>query len=399
MGKGQQLNASVNWSRYSRSIEAGFLDPYFLDKSIALGGQIYHRDYSSFNFVGNNRNTTYKQVSDGATVRTGFPLTEYMSVSTRYSLVRDRITLDKASFYSDPDGNGPQPSQCDPLLAGRYLCDEIGSRLTSSAGYALAFDNTDGIRPTKGQRWTITQDFAGLGGDVRYLRTTVDATKYKGLGGGFVFSLHGEGGYIHSFQKSPGAGRDPIRLTDRFFGPQLRGFDIRGIGPRILRYSYDLDGNIAANQKRVTDALGGRAYYMGRAELELPTNSTLRSVGIRPSAFIDVGSLFDLKKPILTDVIATCVPIAENTTGVPFQIVPGGSVTSCGPGTGPNGFGRAPGFQERFVGDSAKPRLSVGVGFNWTSPFGPLRIDIAKALLKQEGDDTKFFSFNVGTSF
>lgn len=50
-------------------------------------------------------------------------------------------------------------------------------------------------------------------------------------------------------------------------------------------------------------------------------------------------------------------------------------------------------------GNSASPRLSVGVGINWTSPFGPLRIDLAKALLKQPGDDTKLVTFNVGTQF
>ena len=56
-------------------------------------------------------------------------------------------------------------------------------------------------------------------------------------------------------------------------------------------------------------------------------------------------------------------------------------------------------IKELFVGNSPKPRLSIGVGVNWTSPFGPLRLDLAKALLKQNGDETKFFSFNVGTSF
>jgi len=62
-------------------------------------------------------------------------------------------------------------------------------------------------------------------------------------------------------------------------------------------------------------------------------------------------------------------------------------------------FIASPGFQERFLGNSSKPRLSIGIGANWVSPFGPLRIDIAKALLKQKGDDTKLFSFNVGTQF
>jgi outer membrane protein insertion porin family len=57
------------------------------------------------------------------------------------------------------------------------------------------------------------------------------------------------------------------------------------------------------------------------------------------------------------------------------------------------------GFKEFFRGDSISPRLSVGIGVNWVSPFGPLRIDIAKALLTQKGDETKLFSFNVGTQF
>jgi outer membrane protein insertion porin family len=179
----------------------------------------------------------------------------------------------------------------------------------------------------------------------------------------------------------------------------MRGFDIRGIGPRIQRLNYDANGVLTTGKPQTTDALGGKAYYMGRLELEFPTSSGLRSVGLRPSAFIDVGSLFSMTRPILTDVIATCVPVTENTTGTSFQIVPGGAVTSCGPTTGVNGYSRNPGFKEFYVGDSPRPRLSIGVGVNWTSPFGPLRLDLAKAILTQPGDETKLFSFNVGTQF
>ncbi|RZL79990.1 MAG: outer membrane protein assembly factor BamA, partial [Sphingomonas sp.] len=56
-------------------------------------------------------------------------------------------------------------------------------------------------------------------------------------------------------------------------------------------------------------------------------------------------------------------------------------------------------YSEQFLGNSAKPRLSVGIGVNWNSPFGPLRIDLARALLKQKGDDPKLITFNVGTQF
>ena len=399
MGKGQQLDASVNYSRYSKSIQLGFVDPYFMDKPILLGGQLFRRDYNSFNFIGGERNTTYSQLATGGGLRTGFPITEFATFGGRYSLTQDKVTLDRSTFYTDPDGNGPRGLECDPLKAGEYLCDEVGRRLTSALGYSLIYNDTDGARPTRGMRIIMSQDFAGLGGDVKYLRTTADATKYLQILDDWTFSIHGEGGYILPGRGSPGVGRDPVRLTDRFFGPQLRGFDIRGIGPRVQRVPYNNDGTLAEDEARITDALGGRAYYMGRLELEFPVSASIRNLGLRPSAFLDVGSLFKLTTPQLTNVIATCVPVAANTTGRPFQILPGGTQTSCGADTGVNGFTRVGGFKEVYLGDSPKPRLSVGVGVNWISPFGPLRLDLAKALLKQEGDDTKLFSFNVGTSF
>jgi outer membrane protein insertion porin family len=392
LGKGQQLNASVNWSSYAKSVEGGWADPYFLDKPILFGIQLYRRDLNSFNYLSDgSRNTTYSQISTGGGLRLGFPITEYWNFGTRYSLVQDKVSLDKNTFYT----NGV----CDPLKAGRYLCDEIGTRLTSSVGYSTLYDDTDGIRPTRGQRFTFSQDFAGLGGDVRYVRTQANATKYKDIGGGWIASVHAEGGYIAPLQPSPGVGRDAVRLTDRFFGPQLRGFDIRGIGPRIQRVPYKDDGTLDTTNAVITDALGGRAYYMGRLELQFPTSSTLRSVGLRPSAFVDIGSLWNITQPILTDVPATCVPVTANTTGTSFPIPSTNPTQSCGDTSGANGYTRVAGFKELFLGNSPSPRLAIGIGVNWISPFGPLRLDLAKALLKQNGDETKLFSFNVGTSF
>jgi len=401
MGKGQQADASVNWSVYSKSAQIGFVEPYFLDKPILLGFQLFRQDYNSFNYIGDNRNTTYRQLTTGGSVRMGFPITEYWSFGGRYALNQDKISLAESLFYTDPDGSGPQPAVCDPLKAGRYLCDEIGTRLTSLVGISTLYDDTDGIHPTRGQRLTFSEDFAGLGGDVRYLRTRADATKYKGFGAGWIFSIHGEGGFIKALDASPGPGRDAIRLTDRFFGPDLRGFDIRGIGPRVLRVPYDADGTLTTptGSNKIIDALGGKAYYMGRLELEFPTNSTLKSVGMRPSAFVDVGSLFSLTRPDLINIPATCVPTATNTTGSQFTIPASTPSAACVDAQGNTDYTRVPGYREFFLGNSPKPRLSIGIGVNWTSPFGPLRLDLAKAILKQKGDETKLFSFNVGTAF
>ena len=401
MGKGQSLDASVNYSVYSKSVELGFVDPYFMDKSILLGANLFRRDYRSFNFIGNSRNTTYSQTSTGGNLRFGFPITEYWSFGGRYTLSNDKISLDKTSFYTDPDGSGPLPPACDPVKAGRYLCDEIGTRLTSLIGASTVYDDTDGIHPTRGQRLTISEDFAGLGGNVRYIRSRIDGTKYHSIGGGWIVSAHAEGGYIAPLQKARNPDSDAVRLTDRFFDPGLRGFDIRGIGPRIQRVPYNADGTLDLTKARTTDALGGRAYYMGRLELEFPVTSGLKSLGLRPSAFIDVGSLWKVKQPALINARNICTPKDLTSTTLASFTTPAAdcSIDDKGVAHDATLFDASPGFQELFLGNSPKPRLSIGIGVNWVSPFGPLRIDLAKALLKQKGDDTKLLTFNVGTQF
>ncbi len=410
MGRGQELRAAVNYSTYSKSIELGFTEPYLFDRNIALGFDLFRRDYNSFNLLGSDRQTTYEVVSTGGQIRAGVPITENLSLALRYGLSYDEVGLNETLYFSDPDGSGPLPPQCDPLLASRYLCDSIGNRITSSVGYSLVYSTlNNSIRPSRGERILLSQDFAGLGGDVSYLRTRLSAAKYWNLFRGFIFSLSAEGGYIRSFEDgAPNV--DPVRINDRFFlgSPQMRGFDIRGVGPRVQRIPYEFD--VAANgdisnvrltedQNRILDdSVGGRLYYQGRAELEIPLGSGARDLGLRPSIFVDVGALWGVRDPVTLD-IAPDSALAQNqctaTDGTVSTVRPG---NACPTGTTLTRAGVTP-FREVFLGDSPSPRLSVGFGVNWNSPFGPFRIDIAKALLSEPGDDTKLFSFNVGTAF
>lgn len=413
LGRGQELRASVNYSSYSKSVELGFTEPYLFDRNIAVGFDIFRRDLNSFNFFGSTRTTTYQQTTTGGQIRAGVPLTERLSLALRYGLSYDEIGLNPSVYFTDPDGVGPLPAQCDPLIAGRYLCDTIGNRLTSSIGASLIYDTLNNrLRPSAGERVVLSGDFAGLGGDVRYLRMRLTAAKYWNIFNGFIFSLSAEGGYIRSLE-SGSANVDPVRLTDRFFlgNPQIRGFDIRGVGPRVVRTPYlatydaatDTYSDIHLSTDRNTignDAIGGRAYYLGRAELEIPLGASVRELGIRPSVYVDVGALFGVRRPVLQDIQPgnplTRAQCTNDTSGTVTNIdvsqtCPTGSTLSAGP--------RSAAFQESFLGDSPSPRVSIGFGVNWNSPFGPFRIDIARALLHEPGDDTKIFSFNVGTAF
>src|SRR5689334_20006229 len=98
MGKGQELDASVNWSYYSKSAQVGFVDPYFMDKPILVGGQLFRSDYNSFDYVNSNRNSTYRQLSTGGGLKMGFPLSEYWTFGSRYTLTQDKVTLDSSYF-------------------------------------------------------------------------------------------------------------------------------------------------------------------------------------------------------------------------------------------------------------------------------------------------------------
>ncbi|MBW4330898.1 outer membrane protein assembly factor BamA [Stakelama sp. CBK3Z-3] len=446
-GMGQTARAQVSWSSYAKSAELGFTEPYLFDRPIALGGTLFRRDYNSFSYInGDERNTTYSQVSTGFQIFTGVPLTEYWTLSGNYTLSETDVTLSKSTYYKDTDGDGVKDT-CDPVLAGRYLCDAIGNRLTSMVGAQIRYNSLNSrLRPTKGETFSVGLDFAGVGGDTQFLRATAKAAKYWSVGSGFIFSLSAEGGAIKSLESDRGEGVDEVRITDRFYlgQQQFRGFDIRGIGPRVQRVYYTGDPEAGTQllstdkDSRVDDALGGKYYYLGKAELEIPLGSGARELGLRPSIFAQVGALFGLKKPLLNtafdqatdsngnllyndDGSPTLLPrttAVTDSSGRQIYVVPStasenaGATTTCSTGYSSTYGGTCSGtsvntiyttstspYYEQYLGDSALPRISIGIGVDWNSPFGPLRLDLAKAIYTQPGDDPKLFTFNVGTQF
>jgi outer membrane protein insertion porin family len=416
-GRGQTIGLSVNYSQFSRSAQVSFSDPYIFDRNISGGIDIYRRDFNSFNFLNNDRNTTFKQATTGFSARAGVPLTEYMSLVGSYTLNYDDVTLDRSLFFSDLNNDGV--TECDPLKAGRFLCDSIGTRLSSIVGLSLNYNSLNSrIRPSRGKTISLSGEFAGLGGDVRYARFRGRAQQFWNIGrSGFIFSVLAEGGTIIPLKERPGAGVDDVFLTDRFFlgEPQIRGFAIRGVGPRVIRQfsqfddfgqpRLDANGNILYRTTRrevQDDAIGGRNYYMGRAELEIPLGSGARELGLRPSIWADVGALWGVETPVLT-VNPAGNPL-RNTQGQPLYQIPGTATTTTEP-TQANGqpnirlIEDGTNIRELFLGNSPSPRVTAGIGVNWNSPFGPFRIDFAQTIRKVEGDDERRFTFNVGTQF
>ncbi|PHZ85346.1 outer membrane protein assembly factor BamA [Paremcibacter congregatus] len=320
LGRGQDLRLGTRISGRRKEVDIGFTEPYLMGRQVVAGVDVYFRD-NSF------REANYEEVSLGMGLRTAFPLTEYIVMSSRYNLRRDKIDI---------------PTSLLGATRSPFVTTNIGTFVTSSVGYGISYNTLDNRqKPNRGQNIVFNQDFAGIGGNVKYLRSQATYNYFVPVYGRWIFGVKAEGGHIM------GLGRD-VRINDRFFlgNPRIRGFEQAGIGPR---------------DDVTRDALGGNVFYKGTLELYIPLGSGARELGIEASAFVDAGALFNVDLP------NTLV----NTTGLTHTV----------------------------VGDTMTPRVSAGVGFTWMSPFGPFRVDFAKAIMSNEFDKTEFFQFNIGTRF
>jgi outer membrane protein insertion porin family len=227
-----------------------------------------------------------------------------------------------------------------------------GPAIVSLVGYGLVYNTVDNNRaPTRGILAEIRQDFAGVGGDVNFIRTTGDGRYYYEIMSEVVSVLHVQGGYV------TGWGDKDLRMLDHFqMGPNLvRGFQTAGIGPRDL------------TPQTTQDALGGTMYWGTSFEVQIPIWGLPKDFGMRFAAFADAGSVWNYRGP-------TTFP----STGL--------SVTTVDPVTGKN-------TNDMLI------RSSVGAGLIWDSPFGPIRIDYAFPLTKDPNDRVQQLRFSGGTKF
>lgn len=224
-----------------------------------------------------------------------------------------------------------------PATASRYIREQEGERLTSMVGQELSYDRRNSKRePSEGYILRLNTDVAGVGGDANYVKVRGGGAVYLPLAGpDWVMSVLGEAGSVW------GMGED-VAISDRFFlgGDTMRGFKTSGIGPRDLTTSED-------------DSLGGN--YFARASMEVTFPIGLpEEMGVKAHAFSDAGTLW----------------------GSDADPLPG----------------------ETFVDDNSI-RVSVGAGLSWRSPLGPLRVDLAFPILKEDYDETQQFHLSFGTRF
>ena len=309
-GNGQWLRLKLAGSLTRLQAEVGFTEPRFLGTNVAAGFDLFYKD------VDYTDQASYKSQRIGGTLRARIPVTDEWSTSVNYTLSRNTLY--------DVGTN-----------ASAAVQEAAGSYYTSSVGYSINYDTRDNKRrPTSGVYFSIAQDLAGLGGDVRYVRSVGEVRGYYPVSDEITAMGRATGGVIG------GWGGQDVRLLDLFYkgNDLVRGFAVAGIGPR---------DTLSANQ----DALGGRMYYSTTAELLFQIPGVPQDLGLRGAVFADAGSLWGL-----------------NATAA-----------------------KQPGA----VGTTPALRASVGIGLAWDLPIGALRADYAIPLVKQPFDKTQAFSFGL----
>ncbi|WP_406675804.1 outer membrane protein assembly factor BamA [Roseitranquillus sediminis] len=317
LGRGQTLRFEVNTGVDNASSRITFIEPYVLSRDLRFR-------FDAFYATTDRDNSYYDTEVVGVSPSINFPISENGRLTLRYSISRD--TIDDIDEDSSP-----------------ILLEEEGTLWTSAVGYTFTYDTRrTGLNPNAGFLFSFGQDFAGVGGDNQYIKTTAELTGQTLVWNEEV-TLRAtiEGGALTMIDGDS-------RVTDRFFlsSRQLRGFESRGVGPRDLNVDND-------------DVLGGNYYAAARFETEFPLGLP-DEYGVTGGAFLDFGSVWSLDD------------------------VDGGSDGDDG---------------DELLDDEFALRSAVGLSLFWDTPLGPLRFNFSTPLIKEEYDEERNFAFTFSTRF
>ncbi len=325
-GRGQRVGVSLSVGKSDNTFAVSFEEPRFLDRDLAVGISVYHERNTSDSFTYNSREI-------GMRPRVSFPV----SASARLEL---SYTLNQAKLEQR---TGTEAADISPLVG------QIGEgkTLTSAVGARYVLNKTDSVfQPSEGYRFSVGQTLAGLGGDVRYSKTSANFTAYSSLlKGDVILSSELEGGIFVPIGTNS-------RVTDRFFlgGDSFRGFQTFGIGPR----------------DETNSPLGGKYFAIARLEGTFPLGLP-DEVGLTGGIFVDAGSLWGLDVTSVED--ESCPEIDD--------------VKVC-----------------QAQSHEFELRSSTGFALYWNTAIGPLAFNFSRPLKYIKGvDRTERFRLTIGTRF
>lgn len=209
--------------------------------------------------------------------------------------------------------------------------------IKSSVSGTILYNTIDDLKnPHSGIYATFTTEVAGLGGDAQFVKFSGRSNFYKTLSE--EYDIVGLAVVGAGYVTSTG---NDLRVFDLFKNNDrmIRGFEYNGIGPADRLNNGEFDH------------LGGETYFHGTLEAQFPMPVIPESYGLKGAIFADAATLYGNN-------------LAENpvSTGMEW-------------------------------------RASVGASLIWASPFGPLRVDYAVPVMKQDSDQVQNFNFGMSTRF
>ncbi|MCU0909889.1 MAG: outer membrane protein assembly factor BamA [Rhodobacteraceae bacterium] len=311
LGRGQTLAFALDTGTTNSNSRLTFIEPYFLGRDLRFSSNIFYRESS-------NDFSDYSTRTGGLSLGLEFPAGENSRLGFTVGARFDSL------FDVDPASS--------PILIAE---EDIGDRYMGLFGVTYSYDTrAGGLDPTRGVLLRFSNEL--YGGDASYLKSTIQAVaEAKVRNEEVTLRASFEGGAISVIDGQS-------RVTDRFFGSEMRGFEPRGIGPRDL----DTAGE---------DPLGGNYFAVAKFEAEFPLGLP-EEYGITGGLFLDVGTVWGL----------------DDTDGA------GGAGS---------------------VDDSLHLRAAAGFSVFWTTPLGPLRFNFSTPIEKLDYDKEQNFDLSVSTRF
>ncbi|WP_096017717.1 outer membrane protein assembly factor BamA [Campylobacter lanienae] len=312
-GTGYKGSIMVDKSDDTLSGNINLTNPRVNDSLYSLGGGIFANDYSW---------DDYDEQNYGANIIGGRQIGRYVNVYLTYQIERSDIEgLDE--FYKE---------------AGYQNGVNIKSSLTPS----ITFNNTDDYYiPRSGFIASTSFEYAGLGGDMEFLKNRTTFNAYQGLQEyiNMDLILRYKSGFGYIFNDDS----EKLPINEKLFLGginSVRGYESRSITPKKnICNPKTNNGGIIPGCKMVET--GGKISFNNSFELSFPIINRLKMRGV---LFYDYGMIGNSD---INDI----------------------------------------------------KRSSAGAGIEWMTPIGPLQLFYAQALDDKEGDETSSFEFTIGRRF
>jgi outer membrane protein insertion porin family len=363
LGRGETLGVTLQRGSQARQYQVSFSEPYLWDRPITVGTDVYTRQFV-FPLL-------YSQRSTGANFVVGLRLADYTRLFTGYSFEKVHI-YDVSPAYISPEALAASPTLRESLLV-----DQGGKRTVSKITPSVVFNTVNHpIFPNDGAKLTAGIDIAGLGGNTFYTQTRLEAIWYLPLTPRMSIGFHAEGQYVRPYGSTTTL---PI-FEKIFLGGEynVRGFDIRSIGPRDPLTRLVTGGN--------KSLVFNGEYYINIA-------GPVRMLFFYDAGQVrDLGQKFTWSEPI-TEQVFPNPPLLSGPIGL------NGILTPIGAETGPRIVvtGKTPAFKTSTGVEVRFFMPVLNVPFRLISAYNPSRRGVFNNSLLPQGRFT--FRFAVGTTF